>query len=277
MKKVLVPTDFSDNAKNAFGYAVQLSGIEGYEYVLLNSYKTPTAGGGMLVSLDEVLEKEGIKDLKREKLILEERFPGVQISLKCRLGELDNAIRRTNIEEQVDYVIMGTQGASGLQKVLVGSNTQRVIQNVIRPVLAIPENYTFKPLKKILFAADLKTIKNRSTLAPVLELADKFSAEVLILHVLDSLENKSEVEEEKNRLELDELFENVSHSYHVEVNKDTVEGINNFINQFNIDLLAMVPRKVSFIESFFRKSVTETFTFQANIPLLAVKDKDDEE
>ena len=277
MKKVLIPTDFSDNARNAFDYAVQLSGIEGYEYILLNAYKTPTAGGGMLVSLDEILEREGIKDLKREKIKFEEKYPGINISLKCRLGELDNAIRRTNIEEQVDYVTMGTQGASGIQQVLVGSNTQRVMQNVVRPVLAIPESYSFKKLKKVVFAADLKKIKSRSTLAPILELADKFGATIMILHVMEKTIENFDIEEEKNRLELDDLFRNVDHSYHVEVNPNIVEGINNFITEHDAELLAMVPRRVSFIESFFKTSVTKSFTFQANIPLLAVKDIESEE
>lgn len=275
MKKVLVPTDFSDNARNAFDFAVQLSGIEGCEYILLNAYKTPSASGGMLVSLDEVLEKEGIKDLKREKIKLENNYPGINISLKCRLGELDNAVRKTNIEEQVDYVIMGTQGASGLQKVLVGSNTQRVIQNVVRPVFAIPENYSFRKMEKIAFAADLKKINNKKALAPVVALAEKFDATIMMLHVHDADLADAEFEEEKNRLELDQLFANVKHSYHVEKNDNIVEGIGNFVNEHGIDLLAMVPRRVSLLESFFKTSITKSFAFQASVPLLALKDLDD--
>lgn len=274
MKKVLIPTDFSENARNAMEYAIQLSGINGYEFVLLNAFKTPNAGsGGMLVSLDEVLEKEGVKDLKREKIYFEEKYPGINISIRCKHGELDNVIRKTNIEEEIDYVIMGTQGSSGVQKVLVGSNTQRVIENVVRPVVAIPEGYEYRSLKKIVFASDLKRVQNGSTFDPIVELATIFNAQVLILHAINDPTEDFNYEEEKNRLELDKVFKDIDHSYHVEVNSSTVDGINNFIDEHNAEVLALMPRTVSFLEGLFKSSVTRSFAFQAKIPLLAIKEK----
>lgn len=270
MKKVLIPTDFSESAKNAFDYAVKLLGSEAYSFILMNSYASNSSGGGMLVSMDDVLEKEAVRDLKREVLLLKEKYGNIDLQIKTQVGTIEEAVRRVNVEGEIDYVIMGTHGASGLKKMFTGSNTLRVIENVVRPVIAVPDNYTFTSLKTIVFATDLMNIQDRATLFPLTQLADKYECKLIILHVTNK--QNVDLQNERNRLELDELFTGIDHEYVVEQSENPVKGIHEYLKNNEVDMLALVPRATGFFEGLFKSSVTKELALNAELPLIALKD-----
>ncbi len=273
MNRILIPTDFSKNARGAFEYAYNLSKGEEVEFYLLNAFEPPNTSGAMLVSLDEILEKEAMSDLKREQAILQKSFPGTTIHVITEYGPLESAVRKVNIDYQIDYVVMGTQGASGVRKVLIGSNTQRVIESVVRPVLAIPEDYKFKPVKKILFATDLKPMDYSFIARQICYIANKFDSHIYILYV-ETDTRKIDLQKEVAALEMDKLFAKRSHSFHLEECDNVVKGVDHFVDEHNIDMVVMVPKKITFFDRLFKRSVTEQFAFQARTPLLAMKEQE---
>ncbi|MAX79542.1 MAG: hypothetical protein CL843_05115 [Crocinitomicaceae bacterium] len=272
MKKILVPTDFSENAENAFDYAVTMAGTEEVEFILLNAYHAPNAGtGGMLVSITDVLRDESAKDLKAAVADLQEKYTGLQIKGISLYGELLEVVDRVITSENCDVVVMGTQGASGLKKVLVGSNTEKVIREVKIPVIAVPENGEYSGFDHIVFATDMKVINDARIMNPLLDVAKKFKARVSVLYVVKE-GTEPKIDEDIERLRLEDYFEDIEHSYHVVFSNDVEKGISQFLADEGADLLAMIPRHVGFFDRLFKGSITQKFAYHTKTPLLAIHD-----
>mgnify|MGYP001048109038 FL=1 len=272
MKTILVPTDFSDNALNAFKYALEMAGSD-KEFVLMNAYHSPNAGtGGMLVSITDMLKKESQKDMKALIKGIKKQF-GESLNLRGESihGELLEAIEYITKNQEIDIVVMGTQGASGLKQALIGSNTEKAIREAKVPVIAVPEKGKYDGYDDIVFATDMKEIKDANIMESMLTIAKKFQAKIYILYVIKE-GTEPNIDEDVARLNLDSYFEGIDHSYHVVFNDDIEEGINGFIKEVNADLLSMIPRKVSFFDRLFKKSITKQCVYHTKVPLLAIHD-----
>lgn len=133
MKNILLTTDFSDNANSAIDYAIKLFGTK-CKYTLINSYVEPAGTSTTLVSISSVLHKEsveGLTQLKNE--ILRNYGNELDIETSSWHGGLFNVINNLSKKKNIDYVVVGSKGASGLEKFLVGSNTLDVMKRVKIP------------------------------------------------------------------------------------------------------------------------------------------------
>jgi nucleotide-binding universal stress UspA family protein len=171
-------------------------------------------------------------------------------------------------------IVMGTTGASGMKKALVGSNAASVIKRSKCPVLAVPQQCSFKGIEKIVFAADFHETKDDRALAPLLELALLFGSEVVVLNIRKELKEIPSQEEAYEGLRIESAFKPLSHSYHFMENEDAAKGIKEFTQQSGADVLAMIPRRHSFFEDLFGTSTTEELALHAQVPLLALPEND---
>jgi nucleotide-binding universal stress UspA family protein len=272
--KVLIPTDFSKSARAAFDYAYQLfNHTEDTQFVLLNSYEMPASGsaGGVMMSLEEAMRKESENDLKLEISHLEKTYPGVHVSSVSRYGTLENSVSRTNNEKDIDFVVMGTHGASGLKKALIGSNTMKVIENVARPVISVPAGWNYKEIKDIVYATDLKRLENLDSLKPLCKLAEVYDSTIHIVYVTD--ENADiDLEKEVGKLPLNEMFSKRTRKFKVIHSDDVAESIDNYVDEINADLTVIIPKAASFWDKLFNRSVTVQMAFNTKAPMLAIKD-----
>ena len=271
MKRVIVPTDFSVNARNAFNYAYSNYGAD-VEYVLLNTYEAPNAGsGGMLVSIDEILEKESIKGLNVELGILTEMYPEANIVAESVYGAVEDGIRRVNTKKECDIVVIGTTGATGLKEVFLGSNAERVIRESILPVLAIPSECHKVEMNRFVFAADFKSIHNEFTFDPLFDLVKQHDSSIDIVHVQDP-----DIEETQDhtlgREQLKTIFSNYKHVVHEIEDEDVLKSVGEYIERHEVDVLVVIPRKTSFFKRLFKKSVSKGLAYSSKVPLLTLKD-----
>lgn len=273
-KTILIPTDFSGNAQNAINYAISMFDGENPEYILLNAYRIIPVGAEEYLTDMADFESMSKQGLEQAAKAIKKNFPHKRLTIEVvsKLGYpvevMDKIVKRKN----VDMVVMGTRGASGLREVLIGSNTADAIKTLTCPVLAVPENSTFRPPKNIAFAADFKNIDREILLNPMLEIAKKFKAGILIVHV----EHKGVlvgVDEALQGMRLHDYFNDVPHLFHEVENSDPAEGIENFIKAHTVDLLVSVARKHSFWENLFSGSTTEKLAMHTRIPLLALQYK----
>jgi nucleotide-binding universal stress UspA family protein len=185
MKRILLPTDFSDNARNAMEYALNMFGANDMEYIIVNIYAEPYSNTELLVSVDEILEKDSEKGLEEDHAYLKSLFPkeSFQIQLWSKYGGLPFEINRICEEEKIDYIVMGTKGASGLKKVLIGSNTADVIKTVKTPVLSIPENIKYITLSQIAFTTDYDSLNDKHALDPLVWIAKEKHSQIKIVNV----------------------------------------------------------------------------------------------
>jgi nucleotide-binding universal stress UspA family protein len=275
MKKIILPTDFSENAYNAISYAVQLFKEDECTFYLLNTYTPVLYDSEYMyhnptVSIDEIYStnsKEGLNKL-HDRLNKEFNNPKHHFKKLSVFNFLTDEINEQVKEKDIDLVVMGTKGASGSQEILFGTHTIHTIKKSKCPVLAIPSEYEFKPLKNILLPSDLSIGFRENQLKILKKIAKKENTNIHILHVMQDAELNDLQKEGKNTLA--DYFKDVSVKFHFVGDSDIQEAINEFQKEYNIDMLSMINNKHSFFENLFFKPVVHKIGFHVKVPFLVV-------
>ena len=270
MKNILVPTDFSELSRVAARYAVKLinhqdieihvlhvKGVNAASHALINKHK-------LEAEMDLALEEDG-RDLVRELTSL-----GGE-KLKIRLvNKVGNSIQKA-IDEYVeklhiDLIVMGSGGADGLKKALVGSNAVTVINESRIPVIVVPPNATFDGLHDIVYATDMNHLATE--MDQMSKLARWFGARLHILHVIrDGKHEKMQVESILATLE--KLVPGTRIEFHTARGAHIAEAIDHFVTHQKADLVALFTHKLEFYEKLFDTGVTRQMAYQNHIPMLA--------
>ena len=138
MKRILIPTDFSEDALNAADFALRMYQYKKYEIILLHVFQIPALTDRVIPKHD-ALKSEAVFNLHKEAKRIRAVSPRNIVSeYSARLGNLVSVVDRQVKEGNIDLVIMGTDGALGLKDVLFGSNTSDVIEKIDCPILVIP-------------------------------------------------------------------------------------------------------------------------------------------
>lgn len=272
-KNILLPTDFSDNAWSAIVYALKLFANEPCTFYLLNSSAIKVS---RMSSLSNKLLETMYKEAKQELLELKEQMElshindnhtyRILVSTEGLSGAIDTAIDKHDI----DLVVMGTKGASGTKEFFFGSNTVRMINKVKTcPLLIVPDEYDFTPVKQIAFPTDYNRYYSGEELQPIKDLTRLYSAKIRILHINEE-EKLSEIQH-YNRTKLDEYLHNYEHSFHwMPSYTKKAEEITVFIEDLDINMLAMVNYKHRIIENITKEPVIKSIGFHPTIPFLVI-------
>lgn len=275
MKKILLPTDFSENSLNAIKYAVQLFKNEKCTFYLLNTYTPILYDNEYLVynasqpTLTEIYKNNSQKGLARVLRKIKKEFPNERHEYKkiSSFNMLSDEIREQVKAKEIDLVVMGTQGATGAEEILFGTHTVHAIQKTKCPLLAIPSHYEFKPPKEILFPTDYET-DLPELLSILKEIASRNSSNLHILHV--HFGPGLSKEQEKNKKALGEMFRNQGHHFYSIAEKSVTRVIYDFQEDQPVDLLAMVNNKHSFFENLLFRPVVNEIGFHVKVPFLVL-------
>ena len=273
MKRILVPTDFSDCANNALSNAIKLAKQLQAELWLLNAFHVPVPhieiGSALVQPLAEGYEQNLEEDFRQ----LHMRFPELDdmpTRTLIRHNFPTDAILSVIVKNDIDLVVMGTRGATGISGSLLGSNTWAVMKDTRCPVLAVPQNANIDGLRNIVFACDYQHIRDRTILEPLISLAKLFNAQVHILHIehVPPKDKDKHIDKLCESVNIEQYFAQVRHTYHLATVHNTEAGIADYVTANNIDMLA--PRKHSFFDKLFKGSLTRKMAFQTKIPLLTM-------
>lgn len=281
MKRILVPTDFSPCAANALDFALQSAKILKAELTLLHvfdvtGYIYPDTVGADLEyrqsMLDEVNDRLSALKNSVEK-------EGMTIATSVYEGNITEGVFQTIDDLGIDFIIMGTLGASGLKEKLIGSETATIIGKSKIPVLAIPGEYKWKKPEEILLATNY--FEDEPTILDFLfELAYLFSANMNAV-VFTSNEDKAVVivEHTQNAFDYERMLRE---RYKVEkftvkelLGEEFEETLEEYIDQNKIDILAMVTHKRTFLNRLFHPSMTKRMSYHTKIPLLVLPDNEE--
>lgn len=272
INQILVPTDFSTCATNAIKYAAQLAkDVQAKKLHIIHAYSMPMsfADSVMVAPTEAVMTKQ--------KADIMENFTSLKNSLPI-LEELDvacNPIQELAVdginayceEHNIDLVVMGTKGASGLEEIIMGTVTHAVIQESKVPVLVIPQKAAYKNHPTMALASDFKDL-DVNILEPLKVFQRTFGGDINIVHIDEEKGLTSESVNEAKKL--DRYFKNFRHHYNYLVSQNTSLSLSEFIIDNNVDLLAIIPRKHSFFERIFKKSESQELIYHTDIPLLAI-------
>tara|TARA_R110002049_G_scaffold309155_1_gene517715 strand:+ start:31825 stop:32631 length:807 start_codon:yes stop_codon:yes gene_type:complete len=187
--------------------------------------------------------------------------------------DYDNFIDSLNQASEInhiDLIVMGTKGASGLEKVIFGSNTVRVMQRCNTPVLAIPDGCKFKSMDAVAFTTSFHSIYHEENLKPLINLTKGCHSKLHVLHVAEKDALSPEMGKDIHFFY--DHFDTVSCEHIYDTNNNIFNTIDDYIKDNDIKLLAMVGRKHSFLERLFTTHTVETIAFQIKIPFLVMHD-----
>lgn len=276
MKRVLLPTDFSKNSYNAACYGLELLQNETCIFYLTNAYTPPfyrvdyVRGSPGQLGLPDDYYNFAEKNLRRFEERLRKRFqnPKHNIVLHAAFNTLDEEIKRTIQNENIDFIIMGTQGATGAKELFFGSNTVHTIKKVTVPVLAVPSEQKFKPLKALLFPTDLEIEFTMKRLDFLLLLSQLWQCKIHVLHVAspDGLpDNQS-----KNKSVLESVLNKTDYTYHDYPDQDLLTAINHFHSNNPINMMVMIRNKHTFLERLFIEPIIKNIGLHTDIPFLVL-------
>lgn len=272
IKYIIVPTDFSENAEKACNYAYNLAAKLNAEIILLNAIfilpASPDSPSYILQEETEVLRSATTEKLKAQVEKYKTLFPTVNTHVQISITTVALACKETSEKYNNSIIVMGTKGAGGIKKILLGSNTADVAENSKVPVLAIPESANTYLPSRIMIASDYYD-QDITVSKEVIDLAKKLDATVYFVHIAEGEDFEKEILElfekkirEKNnyqKLHFDLAF-----------GTDILEGIESYAKTNNIDLVISIKRKRNFFEKFFSKSFTKEMLFHTHIPVLTI-------
>ena len=267
---ILIPTDFSENAQNAIRYAIRFFGSES-KFILLNTWQTPYTPPEVLISIEDILMKTSKEGLENELQWIKKspEFENVYFETISEFGNLVDVIKSVVREKKVDFVAMGTQGATGLRQTLLGSNTSAAAKSLSCPLLVIPAEANFKGIKNVVFAADYKEIENLSAFKIMVDLVKQHNAEVSVLNVLDKAKITT-VQEGYEGIKIDHQLAGVKHNFSFIEHDDKAAGIDEFLQTNKPDVLIVMERKTGFFRSIFHKSITKQMAFHTHVPMMVL-------
>lgn len=275
MKKILLPTDFSENSNNAIYYIVQLLRDEDCVFYLLNTYTPILYDNEYLVysstqpTLTEIYQNNSIKGLTQIIKSIKKSFSNDKHTFHhiSAFNILTDEIKEQVRDKEIDLIVMGTKGATGADEILFGSNTVQAIKKAKCPLLAIPTHYEFTKPEHILlptdFETDLPPLLN--ILKPVLT---KYASIVHILHVYFGVE-LSEAQE-KRKKELKKYFKNNGPQFYSIADKSVPQAIYDFQEDHKVDMLVMINNKHSFFENLLFRPVINEIGFHVKVPFLVI-------
>jgi nucleotide-binding universal stress UspA family protein len=277
MKKILFPTDFSEVANNAFIHALEFAKLVNGELVLLHTFDLPIIDNQFIpdnyYTIFDSLQlaqfdmfKEEIPKLR--EIAQKRNLDHIKLSHKLMDGDLIYNIKNAVKEENIDFIVMGTSGATGWESFFVGSNTGTVVTTVDVPVLSVPIEAQFTKIETIGFTTRFRE-KDKSALRQVIKIAKKTKAIVKCLYVKT---NKSDVSEET----IDQWkteFEHEPVKFSVVVSDNVKETILDFVSHKNIDILAMITHKRNFFSELFNPSLTQKLSNISTVPVLAMHEE----
>ncbi len=269
MNRILVPTDFSPIADNALNYAIGIAAAFGSELYLYHVFTFDRFNYDL--ELPDEKQPYPKKLERRMKMTLRKflqkiRQAKLTVHTKVEEASIYSLFGSKVNELGIDLIIMGSKGASGLEKIIFGTVASTALGRAIGPVLVVPPQHTFRPLKEIVLAIDDKEV-SLEVLSPLHKLALNFGAQVTIL-------NAKSGAGKKGYREVDHHLKGVRTTFlEIPMANSVNEAIADFVEKAGCDLLCMVRRNKGFVESFFRKSITRTQVYHNQVPLLVLPEK----
>lgn len=277
MKRILVPTDFSEEAHHAYEVAVAIARKAGAGIKLLHvvenvSYSPSFSATGDVLTgnnMQQVYVLQLIEAMKVQmnKFVKSVDHQGVPVVQELDVDRPISKIKRTIQEDNVDLVVMGSKGSSGLDEFLIGSNTEKVVRTAECPVLTVKHRHPDFNVREIVLASDFKR-EVRHAMDRFKSFQALFGARLHLVYintpsafeVSGNLFKKLEDTAEKHNLQ----------NYSVNVYNDTVEedGILHFANDIRADLIMMATHGRTGLSHLLSGSIAEDLVNHTSIPVL---------
>lgn len=275
MRKIVIPTDFSENAMNAIKYALELFKYEKSEVYFLHAY-----GDEVYKELknremfaDVLNDKKNYSEQKLEDIlkIVNEIYPNPNHKYYkvAAFNSLIDEIDKITDEKNIDIIVMGTKGKTNDAKLTFGSNAMQVLRYVKCPVLLVPEKYTDAKPKKIVFSTDYMIQYNKRELKLLSQFVNQYRAAIDLLCI--SKVNELSLRQEHNKIFIEDALKENDLNFITINEKNIPLAITTYIKDSNADMLVMVNTRHSYLENILVSSTIDKVGLNIKIPFLAMQ------
>ena len=277
MMNILIPTDFSENAQNAIAYALAYFSDVAVNFYILHVSHTHTITKEEEQELFSDFDTE-MQTVQSTSATLREEIRKYQIRTQnpahsfFPLHEnlnLVEAVRKNVIEQEIDYILMGTKETTKINGAEMGSNTCDVITKVKCPILVIPENAKFNGIKNIAFLTDYNCIYRNKIITRLSETLDLHRSPLRVLHIKAQNTGLTAAQTD-NKGFLHYFFKDKKHSFHFVENKDLEIGIQDFVETWDISLVSIVAKNLNLIQRLLLRPAVKSMNYSVNVPFLVL-------
>ncbi|MBK6990633.1 MAG: universal stress protein [Chitinophagaceae bacterium] len=257
MYRVIIPIDFSETSLNAARYAAQmLAGKDNVVAILYNNYES---------------QDDQDTSLNYQESIRQEFLRAGVKSVECEGemgGDLIDNITRLAHTIRATLILMGITGKSAIRQVMFGSNTLKLIDNNLYPVMIIPPDAVYKGVNNVAFASDFKNVENTTPSDLICSVLEMFNPKLHIFTVnKDGYITIDEGMEDRSKFR--KMFSKYKTEFYFLTINDFYSAVDNFSIDNNIDIMVTVPKHQSNSTSLFKTSHTKRLAYHSHIPILA--------
>jgi nucleotide-binding universal stress UspA family protein len=258
MKTIIIPIDFSEVSLNATRYSAKMfSGNTETKIILYSMYKNED-------------EKDTInsylQNLKKELLLKGDR----EIDCISEMnGDFVDSLERLAFQKSATLIIMGITGKSTFTDFFIGSNTMKMIDKNICPVLIIPPNSEFNGIKNIAMTCDFNGIENDVPVMFIKEILNFFNPTLHILNINSELYISVSAEYKNKCKKMEDMFKEYQTDFYFLGMYDFFDSVEKFVEDKKIDMLITIPKYHSFFEKMFKTSHTKKLAMHSKVPMLA--------
>ncbi len=264
--RILVPTDFSPIAKNAFLYAISLASELGGSVTVLHTFRTDLGVPAMDNVAEEILEgRHKAAEAELKEFIHTGYTEKVEIQTRLESGLPNDVLAVLTTNGEYDMVVMGTHREHNWLEHTFGSFTSTTVRDAACVVIAVPENYIYQPMEDVAFATDLHEYSLHGALE-ALELARQTKGELHCVHI--SLhDNRNDAVAMQNLNEFLQInSKGVPFQLYDHNAKSVAQGLEHFVKDEGMDVLLMVRPKRGFFEQLFHRSQTNEVILRPTVP-----------
>lgn len=279
MNTILIATDFSLTAEHAATYICKLSKqlkpkrIILY-YALENFNPDRIFITDILAPSKDIIAAEKEQAMKQLFFWVERLKPFVSSSVHletiCTDQSLLKGINALIEEEKIDMVVIGISGKGNQNKNIIGSNTLKLMRECTAPLMVVPSKVNFKPAHKLMLAWDHKDTKNTLPVLQLTAIVQSLLAKLFVVYIDNSsYQTAAEIVEESR--DLHASLSNLNPEIHSPKQRSITDGLLQFVDEHDINIMVIVPKKASFLEEFFMRSSTEKIALRTYIPILFMR------
>ncbi len=277
MKKLLLPTDFSGNSRNAISYALQLYRNEECVFTLLHAYRVNEyEEDSMLTPIPSKQELENARQETNKKLarladeLKQEAKPGLHSFVTVSANSKPvSAVKQQLRQESQDLMVIGTHGHTGSDEIVYGSNTRSFMEEISNcPILAVPAHIRHERISEIVLANSFKIELAPGDLEFLSELSRKENAPVRVLHIME--EGGLSLHQKENKKRLKEKMKNVIHSFHSLEFLSVPLGIYSFTESRGSGMIAFINKKHSILENLMLNPLYQNLAHYSKVPVLVL-------
>ena len=272
MRTILIPTDFSDTAKNAARYGLEFAKHVGAEKIILyNGYSMPISTDTSWELVDPIdLKTNSEEAVKAARMLLLPWVEGnISVETLSDMGFFEDRITEIAAQVQADLIIMGITGGGNFERALFGSNALTTIHNTLVPVLVVPPASVWKMLTKIAWACDYHNIMETAPLNVIEQVLKLTGAELHVVHN-PPVHQTPGAEAVTENMHLHAFLKDTPFQVAVLEGTDLSVAVNAYVEEKGIGWLIVIPKKHGWLAGLFSKDHTKELLFHTHVPMLCL-------